>query len=74
MNEDVEEIKPELARAVGLVAMTDAPLGEVASAAGISLWELERCLESSSLAETLDVETEGDVGDEIDRLLDEHSP
>jgi len=69
---DIDDVRGELATAVGLVALADAPLHEAAQRAGVSRWELEECLESHSLAETLDVRTDADVGEEIDRVLDEH--
>jgi len=68
---DIDDVRLELATAVGLVALTDAPLHEAAERAGVSRWELEECLESASLAEALGVRTDADVGEEIDRLLDE---
>ncbi len=71
---DIDDVRVELATAVGLIALADASLHEAAQRAGVSRWELEECLESHSLAETLDVRTDADadVGEEIDRLLDEH--
>lgn len=68
---DIESIKQELATAVGLAALTDASLHEVAERAGVSRVELEECLESESLADPLDVDRSGDVREELDKLFEE---
>jgi len=68
---DATDVEPELAMAVGLVALTDASLHEAARRAGISRWELEECLRASALAERLGVTIETDVKEEIDKVFEE---
>ena len=73
MPETVDDIKPEIATAFGLYAMSDATLHEAASEAGITRWELENAIEDAGFAEYFGLDTDGDVAGEIDDLLDEHS-
>ncbi len=68
----VDDVKRELATAIGLVALTDAPLHQVAERAGVSRWELEECLESEGLADPLGVDLSGDVREELDKLFEEY--
>ena len=71
---DIDDIKTDLATAVGLVALGDVTLHEAAQETGITRWELEEALEKAALAEPLGVELDGDVAAEIDSLLDEGQP
>ena len=71
---DIDDIKTELATAVGLVALGDVTLHEAAQETGVSRWELENALEKAALADPLGVELDGDVAAEIDSLLDETQP
>ena len=68
---NLSDVAPELAMAVGLVALTDASLYEAAQRAGVSRWELEETMRATSLAERLDVTIDTDVREEIDRLYEE---
>lgn len=72
MAEDVgpDEVDTDLATAVGLLALCDVTVPEAASAADVTTWELEDAVESAELAETLDIESDADVGAQIDSLLD----
>jgi len=70
---DVREVKLELAAAVGLVVLSDASLQEASERAGVTRWELEETLRDSGAGEMLGVEFEGDVAEEIDRLLEDGS-
>lgn len=69
----MEEIQTDMATAFGLFALSSATLHEAASAAGVTRWELENEIERAGLADTFDVNTDGDVSGTIDDLLDEHS-
>jgi uncharacterized protein (DUF169 family) len=70
----IDDIKPELATAVGLVALGDVTLTEAAQETDVTRWEIEEALEQAALAEPLGVELDGDVASEIDSLLDERQP
>lgn len=70
---NVDDVKADLATAVGLLALTGASVNDAAERAGISRWELEETLEDEQLAERLGVELDGDVASEIDSLLDDRS-
>jgi hypothetical protein len=69
----MEEVGTDMATAFGLFALSNASLHEAASAAGVTRWELENEIERAGLADTFDVNTDSDVSDTIDDLLDEHS-
>ena len=69
----VDEVKEELATAVGLLALTDCSLHKAASRAGLTQLEVENALEGTELADRLDIDLDGDVAAEIDSLLDDHS-
>jgi hypothetical protein len=71
---DIDDIKTDLATAVGLVALGDVTLHEAAEATGVTRWEIEEALERAALADPLGVELDGDVAAEIDNLLDEGQP
>jgi hypothetical protein len=71
---DIDDIKTELATAVGLVALADVTMHEAAEATDVTRWEIEEALEKAALAEPLGVELDGDVAAEIDNLLDEGQP
>jgi len=67
----IDDIKRDLATAVGLVALGDVSLTEAAQETDVTRWEIEEALEQAALAEPLGVELDGDVASEIDNLLDE---
>lgn len=69
----MENVETEMATAFGLFALSNATLHEAATEAGVTRWELENELERAGLAETFDVNTDGDVSNTIDDLLDEHN-
>lgn len=69
-DDSVESVDTELATAFGLFALTDATLPEAASEVGVTRWELEEAIENAGLAETFDLDREGDVSSTIDDLLD----
>lgn len=67
----IDDVKTDLATAVGLVALCDVTLHEAAEETGVTRWEIEEALEQAALADPLGVELDGDVASEIDNLLDE---
>lgn len=66
----VDDVKEDLATAVGLFVLSDGGLPEAADRAGVTRWEVENALETAGLAEQLGLETEEDVAGQIDDLLD----
>jgi hypothetical protein len=66
----VEDVKEELATAVGLFVLSDGGVPEAAARAGVTRWEVENALESAGLAEQFGIETDEDVAGQIDDLLD----
>jgi hypothetical protein len=71
---DIDDVKTDLATAVGMVALGDVTPHEAAQSTGVTRWEIEEALEKAALAEPLGVELDGDVAAEIDNLLDETQP
>jgi hypothetical protein len=71
VEETVEELDRELATAFGLYALTDASLYEAAAASDVTTLELEMAIEDAGLEEAVDLETNGDVSETIDELLDD---
>lgn len=69
----LEEVETEMATAFGLFALSGATLHEAASAAGVTRWELENEIERAGLDETFDVNTDSDVSETIDDLLDDQN-
>ena len=69
-NPPMEEINGDMATAFGLFALSSASLPEAAREVGVSRWELEDAIERAGLAETFDINAEGDVSATIDELLD----
>ena len=67
----VDDIDPGLATAFGLFALSDASVHEAAVAADVTRWELENAIELAGLAETFGMNTETDVSETIDDLLDD---
>jgi len=68
-----DSVDPKLAEAFGRFALSEAELREAASAAGVTRWELEDAIRDAGLDDTFDIETEGDVSETIDDLLDGES-
>jgi hypothetical protein len=68
----MEEVETDMATAFGLFALSGATLHEAASAVGVTRWELENEIERAGLDETFDVNTDTDVSETIDDLLDDH--
>jgi len=68
---EIGDVDRDVATAVGLYALSDANLHEVATEVGVTSWELEEAIVNAGLAETFDISEETDVRAEIDRLLDE---
>jgi len=66
----VEQVDSELAMAFGLYALSDGSIHEAATEAGVTRWELEQAIERAGLAETFDLDQDGDVSTTIDELLD----
>jgi GTP-sensing pleiotropic transcriptional regulator CodY len=66
----VDEVKEDLATAVGLFVLSDCTLPEAADRAGVTRWEVENALETAGLAEQFGIETDEDVAGQIDDLLD----
>jgi hypothetical protein len=66
----MDNVDAELAEAFGRFALTDAELHEAAAAAGVTRWELEDVIRDAGLDDTFEIETEGDVSETIDDLLD----
>lgn len=65
-----DDIDSGLAEAFGRFALGDAELHEAAAAAGVTRWELEDAIRDAGLDDTFDIDSEGDVSDTIDDLLD----
>lgn len=63
-------VDPALAEAFGRFALGEAELHEAAAAAGVTRWELEDAIRDAGLDDTFDIDTEGDVSETIDDLLD----
>lgn len=63
-------VDEKIATAFGVFALTDAHLHEAAKTVGITRWELEDAITEAGLAETFDVNPDGDVSETIDNLLD----
>ncbi len=70
----IDEIRRDLATAVGLVALGDVSMTEAAQETDVTRWEIEEALEQAALAEPLGVELDGDLASEIDSLLNESQP
>lgn len=68
---EIGDVDRDVATAVGLYALSEANLHEVAKAAGATSWEVEQAIVDAGLAETFGLDEETDVRAEIDRLLDE---
>lgn len=66
----VEDVKLELATALGLYALSDATLHDAASHAGVSRWELENAIERAGLEDVFGLNEDADVSETIDELLD----
>jgi len=66
----VEDVDRRLATAFGLYALTDASLYEAATASDVTALELEMAIEQAGLEEAVDLDTDGDVSETIDDLLD----
>lgn len=71
VEQTVEDIDRRLATAFGLYALTDASLHEAAAASDVTALELEMAIEEAGLGEAVDLDTEGDVSETIDDLLDD---
>ena len=71
VEQSVEELDRDLATAVGLYALTDAGLHEAAAATEITALELEMAIEQAGLDDVFDLDTDGDVSETIDELLDD---
>jgi hypothetical protein len=69
----VDDVKEELATAIGLLALSDGTVHEAADRAGITRWELEETLENTDLADRLGIEMDADVAAEIDDILDDRT-
>lgn len=69
--DDIEDIDEDLATAVGMFTLSDATLPQAASHAGITTWELEEAIAGAGLADVFDINSDTDVREEIDRLLDD---
>lgn len=67
----VEDVDRELATALGLYALTDSDLHEAAGRTEVTRWELEVAIEQAGLDDFFDLESDGDVSDTIDDLLDD---
>lgn len=72
MDDDVGpgDIDADLATAVGMLALCDVNVPEAAAAADVTTWELEEAVESAGLVESFGIESDADVGAQIDSLLD----
>jgi hypothetical protein len=68
--ESAEEVDDEMARALGLFALSNASVHEAAAHTDVTGWELEQAIERAGLAEPFGIDTETDVSKEIDSLLD----
>lgn len=66
----VDDVKEDLATAVGLFVLSEGTLPEAANRAGVTTWEVENALETAGLAEVLGIEPDEDVAGRIDDLLD----
>ncbi len=66
----VEEVKTEVATALGLYALSDATLHDAATAAGVTRWELENAIERAGLEDVFGLNEDVDVSETIDELLD----
>ena len=66
----IEEVKPEVATALGLYALSGATLHDAATAAGVTRWELENAIERAGLDDVFGLNEEVDVSETIDDLLD----
>ena len=72
VEQTVDDIDRRLATAFGLYALTDASLHEAAAASDVTTLELEMAIEEAGLEEVVDLDTEGDVSETIDDLLDDN--
>ena len=70
MGRKIEGVDEEVATAFGVFALTDAEIHEAARLAGVTRWELEDAIEDAGLAEAFDLDTDADVSETIDSLLD----
>jgi hypothetical protein len=70
MGIDGVDIDEDVATAFGIFALTETTLPEAAKLGGVTRWELEDAIENAGLSETFDIDSEGDVSETIDDLLD----
>jgi len=68
---EIDDVDADVATAVGLYALSNATMHEAATEAGVTSWELEEAIRDAGLGEQFGIDQEGDLTDEIDRLLDE---
>ena len=71
IEQTVDDIDRRLATAFGLYALTNASLHEAAAASNVTTLELEMAIEEAGLEEAVDNDTDSDVSETIDGLLDD---
>ena len=70
IEQTVDDIDRRVATAFGLYALTSAGLHEAAAASDVTTLELEMAIEEAGLEEAVGLDTDRDVSETIDGLLD----
>jgi hypothetical protein len=72
VEQSVDDVDREVATAFGLFVLSDATLHEATAETEVTRLELEMAIEQAGFEEVVGLETDADVSETIDELLDGH--